>query len=51
MSVDFLRGTDSEMANQLGKVYICAKCSSQVIVTKGGTGTLKCCGQPMEQKK
>ena len=28
------------MANQLGKVYICSKCSSQVIVTKGGTGTL-----------
>ncbi len=24
------------MANQLGKVYICAKCGSQVIVTKGG---------------
>jgi desulfoferrodoxin-like iron-binding protein len=39
------------MANQLGKVYICSKCSSQVIVTKGGTGMLKCCGAPMEQKK
>jgi desulfoferrodoxin-like iron-binding protein len=39
------------MANQLGKVYICGKCGSQVIVTKGGAGALKCCGGPMEQKK
>jgi desulfoferrodoxin-like iron-binding protein len=39
------------MANQLGKVYICGKCASQVIVTKGGAGALKCCGVPMEQKK
>jgi desulfoferrodoxin-like iron-binding protein len=39
------------MANQLGKVYICGKCGSQVIVTKGGTGQLKCCGGAMEQKK
>ncbi len=38
------------MANQLGKVYICANCKSQVIVTKGGAGQLKCCGVPMEQK-
>jgi hypothetical protein len=39
------------MANQLGKVYICGKCGSQVIVTKGGTGTMKCCGAEIEQKK
>lgn len=39
------------MANQLGKMYVCGKCGSQVIVTKAGTGTLKCCGQEMEQKK
>jgi desulfoferrodoxin-like iron-binding protein len=39
------------MANQLGKMYVCSKCGSQVIVTKGGTGILKCCGQEMEQKK
>jgi len=51
VSNQFTRGTDSEMANQLGKVYICGKCGSQVIVTKGGTGELKCCGAPMEQKK
>ena len=39
------------MANQLGKIYICAGCGAQVIVTKGGNGTLSCCGKPMEQKK
>lgn len=38
------------MANQLGKVYGCGKCGSQVIVTKGGDGTLKCCGEPMQKK-
>src|SRR5262245_19872467 len=42
---------DIAMANQLGKMYVCAKCGSQVIVTKGGNGILKCCGQEMEQKK
>jgi desulfoferrodoxin-like iron-binding protein len=39
------------MANQLGKIYVCTKCGSQFIVTKGGHGTLECCGQPLEQKK
>ncbi|MDG2303091.1 MAG: desulfoferrodoxin [Candidatus Binatia bacterium] len=39
------------MATQLGKIYLCAKCSSQFIVTKAGTGGLTCCGQPLEQKK
>jgi desulfoferrodoxin-like iron-binding protein len=39
------------MANQLGKMYLCSKCGSQVIVTKAGSGSLKCCGQAMEQKK
>jgi len=39
------------MANQLGKVYICGKCGTQVIVTKGGAGTMKCCGAAIEQKK
>jgi len=40
-----------KMANQLGKIYICGKCNSQVIVTKAGAGVLKCCGVAMEQKK
>ena len=39
------------MANQIGKIYICAVCGAQVIVTKGGTGALKCCGAEMQQKK
>ncbi len=39
------------MAAQIGKIYLCASCGAQVIVTKGGTGTLKCCGAEMQQKK
>jgi len=39
------------MTNQLGKIYVCGACGAQVIVTKGGGGTLRCCGQAMEQKK
>ncbi len=40
-----------DMANQVGKRYRCGKCGSEFIVTKGGAGTITCCGQPMEQKK
>lgn len=39
------------MANELGKRYRCTKCGAEVIVTKGGSGSVKCCGQPMELKK
>jgi desulfoferrodoxin-like iron-binding protein len=39
------------MASELGKLYVCTKCGSQVIVTKAGGGTLTCCGAEMEQKK
>ena len=39
------------MANQVGKRYVCTKCGSEFIVTKGGEGTLNCCGQPMELKR
>ncbi len=39
------------MANQVGKRYRCTKCGSEMIITKGGSGTITCCGQPMEQKK
>ncbi len=39
------------MANQTGKKYICGKCGSEFIVTKGGNGQLSCCGQIMELKK
>ena len=39
------------MANQAGKRYICTKCGAEYMVTRGGQGTMSCCGQPMEQKK
>ncbi|TAK36471.1 MAG: desulfoferrodoxin [Chloroflexota bacterium] len=39
------------MATQIGKRYVCAKCGSEVIVTKAGAGALKCCGEDMQQKK
>lgn len=39
------------MTNQIGKRYHCTKCNSEFIVTKAGTGTITCCGQPMELKK
>ena len=39
------------MANTAGKRYVCGKCGTEVMVTKGGSGEIKCCGQPMETKK
>ena len=39
------------MANQVGKRYQCTKCNSEMIVTKGGNGTLQCCGQEMQLKQ
>jgi desulfoferrodoxin-like iron-binding protein len=39
------------MPSQLGKIYVCAQCGAQFIVTKAGSGDLQCCGKPMEQKK
>jgi len=41
---------DNEVANQVGKRYMCTKCNSEMIVTKAGDGDLGCCGQPMQQK-
>lgn len=39
------------MPSQIGKIYLCASCGAQIIVTKGGAGTLRCCGAEMQQKK
>ena len=39
------------MPNQMGKRYVCGKCGGEVIITKGGGGTLSCCGQDMVLKK
>ncbi|MBI4492767.1 MAG: hypothetical protein HY690_08260 [Chloroflexi bacterium] len=36
------------MANQTAKRYVCASCGSEILVTRGGEGTLVCCGQPMQ---
>ena len=38
------------MGNQTGKRYICQQCKSEFIVTKGGDGSVSCCGGPMELK-
>ena len=38
------------MANTVGKRYQCNTCKSEMIVTKGGEGTLQCCGEQMQQK-
>lgn len=39
------------MANETGKRYICDKCGSEFIMTKGGSGGISCCNQPMEIKR
>ncbi|MSQ33739.1 MAG: desulfoferrodoxin [Dehalococcoidia bacterium] len=39
------------MANDTGKRYQCTKCGSELIVTKGGAGSMTCCSQPMQIKK
>lgn len=36
------------MANQVGKRYFCEQCGSEMLITKAGTGELRCCGQPMQ---
>ncbi|MGB2799099.1 MAG: desulforedoxin [Dehalococcoidia bacterium] len=35
----------------MGKRYLCGKCGSEFIVTKGGDGAIVCCGQPMTLKQ
>jgi desulfoferrodoxin-like iron-binding protein len=39
------------MTNAVGKKFICDRCGSEFIVTRGGEGTITCCGQPMTGKK
>ena len=36
------------MANKLGKRMKCEECGAQVLVTKGGEGTVECCDKPMQ---
>lgn len=39
------------MANEVGKRYVCKTCGAEYIVTRGGEGTLYCCGKRMDLKK
>jgi desulfoferrodoxin-like iron-binding protein len=39
------------MATQTGKRYACATCGTEMLVTRGGTGELSCCGQPMQLRE
>ncbi|MPZ14330.1 MAG: hypothetical protein GEU73_07880 [Chloroflexi bacterium] len=36
------------MSNETGKRYVCPSCGSELLVTRGGSGALACCGQPMQ---
>lgn len=35
---------------KIGTKLICTKCNSEFIMMKAGTGTLKCCGETVQQK-
>jgi hypothetical protein len=39
------------VANGLGKRYKCAHCRCELLVTKGGDGTLTCHGAPMTEQQ
>jgi ribosomal protein L37AE/L43A len=36
------------MPNEVRKRYVCSACNTEMLVTRGGEGTLSCCGQPMQ---
>ena len=36
------------MANEVRKRYVCSSCNTEMLVTRGGDGTLTCCDQPMQ---
>ncbi|MFI5054206.1 MAG: hypothetical protein ACHQDE_07585 [Acidimicrobiia bacterium] len=42
-----LRGSSNDMANQMGKRYVCGECEATVLVTKAGDGELSCHGKAM----
>ena len=41
----------TEMGNEAGKRLRCESCGAEIVVTKGGEGTVMCCGKPMEPKQ
>ncbi|MBP1327291.1 hypothetical protein JOF28_002523 [Leucobacter exalbidus] len=34
--------------NQVGKRYVCAECSTQIMCVKPGAGSFVCCGAEMQ---
>jgi hypothetical protein len=38
------------VANQLGKRFKCEVCGTETLCAKGGSGTVECCGKPMQLK-
>ena len=34
--------------HQLGKRYRCEECSTEILCTKAGEGTVECCGKAMK---
>jgi hypothetical protein len=44
------QGAD-QMANVLGKRYMCEKCGTEVLCNKAGTGGLECCDGEMKIKE
>jgi hypothetical protein len=36
------------MANEVRKRYVCSSCNAEMLVTRGGEGTLTCCNAPMQ---
>ncbi len=43
--------SEFNMANLVGKRYVCSNCGTEYIVTKAGAGTVNCCGKPTQLKK
>lgn len=43
-------GGKAPAGTQAGKRYKCAKCGTEVLVTKPSAGALQCCGEAMELK-
>ena len=39
-----------KLANETGKRYLCKKCNSEFVVTRGADGSIACCGEPMSKK-
>lgn len=38
------------MSNKAGKRVRCDVCGAEVIVSRGGSGTVECCSKPMTER-